>query len=209
MAWWVWVVIAAIIVLAVLAAVAYVQQKRRQQRSAELRERFGPEYDRTLKRAGGRRKGEAELEQRLQRRRGLEIGSGSDEMSYAQEWEALQTQFEEAPLPAVARADALVTTVLADRGYPMDSFDQRAADLSVDHPDAVEHYRRAHAALRSADEKGATNEDLYEALQHYRALLEDVVGDGFRESAAPATTEARPQRPPTDEPLPIEDRPTA
>jgi hypothetical protein len=185
MEWWVWLVVVGAVVLAVLVALAVLAQRKRRQRSSELHDRFGPEYERTLKRSGGRRKGEEELEQRLRRRKQLRISASSDADASWREWSELQAQFEETPLPAVARADALVTTVLADRGYPMESFDQRAADLSVDYPSSVEHYRRAHAAYRAADESGATTEDLYEALQHYRALLEDLLG------AEPTAGEAR------------------
>jgi hypothetical protein len=204
MEWWMWLVIVGVVVIAALVVVAMIQRSKRQQRTAELRTQFGPEYDRVVKGAGGRRKGEAELEQRIRRRRELAISTPTETSAYAREWEELQAQFEETPLPAVARADALTTTVLAERGYPMESFQQRVADLSVDYPDAVEHYRRAHAAYRAADDKGATPEDLYEALQHYRALLEDVVGDGFAAPAGVTGPAGPPQRAPSDDPVLID-----
>jgi hypothetical protein len=207
MEWWTWLLILVVVLTAALVAFAMVQRRKRQRRTAQLRDRFGPEYKRTVESAGGRRKGEAELEQRLRRRQDLEIAVPADTSGYRREWEALEAQFEEAPLPAVARAEALATTVLADRGYPMDSFSQRTADLSVDHPEAVEHYRRAHETYRAADESGASAEDLYEALQHYRALLEDIVGDGFSPPATrAAAAESLPQRPPTHEPLLVDDQ---
>lgn len=187
---WAWIAIAvAVIVVATAIAVATTRRKHHR-RTRELRARFGDEYDRTLKSAGGRRKGESELERRLERRRGLQIAPvrRSERNEYEEKWQDLEEQFDEAPLPAITRADALVTTILADRGYPMDaSFERRAGLLSVDHPEAVEHYRRAHATLRRADEGGLSREDLYESLQHYRALMDDLVGD------------AQTQHPPRDE----------
>jgi hypothetical protein len=187
---WAWVVIAVAVIVAVIVIVALVTQRKRRARTTELRDRFGDEYDRTLKSAGGRRKGESELERRLEERRELQIAPvrASERDEYETKWRELEAQFEEAPLPAVARADALVTTILADRGYPMEAgFDRRAALLSVDHPETVEHYRRAHTTLRRSDDGGQSREDLYEALQHYRALMDDLVGEG------------RPQNPPHDE----------
>lgn len=187
---WAWIAVAVAVIVVVAVILATTTRRKRRRRTDELRGRFGPEYDRALKGAGGRRKGEAELEQRLERRRGLQIADvrPSERAAYESEWEGIESQFEEAPLAAVTKADALVTTVLADCGYPMQAgFDRRAALLSVDHPDAVEHYRRAHATLRSADDGGLSREDLFESLQHYRALLDDLVGDG------------RPQHPPGDQ----------
>ena len=179
MAWWVWLVVVVVVVAGVLVAVAVDRRRKQQRRTAALRDRFGPEYDRVIAASAGRRQGEAELERRLERREQLQLREPPDGVAYSSEWRELEAQFEEAPLPAIARADALATTVLADLGYPMESFDQRAADLSVDYPEAVEHYRRAHAAYRAADDGKATREDLYEALQHYRALLDQIGGGGF------------------------------
>lgn len=187
---WAWIAIAVAVIVAVIVIVALVTQRKRRARTTELRGHFGDEYDRTLKSSGGRRKGESELERRLEERRELQIAPvrASERNEYETKWRDLEVQFEEAPLPAVGRADALVTTILADRGYPMDAgFDRRAALLSVDHPEAVEHYRRAHGIFRRSDDGGQSREDLYEALQHYRALMDDLVGDG------------RPQSPPRDE----------
>jgi hypothetical protein len=197
MTWWLWLLIVVLIVGVVAAALTSVVVRRQRERTAQLRERFGAEYDRAVKVAGGRRAGEAELEERLARRQGLELTATgeADRPAYEKEWADINAQFDEAELAALARADALVTTLLAERGYPMESFEQRAADLSVDYPEEVGHYRRAHATYRRADDGEGTREDYYEALQHYRAFLDALLGtDSSRPPGASA--EGPPQRPP-------------
>jgi hypothetical protein len=198
MASWLWLLIVLVIVAVVAAVLTVVAARKRRERTARLRERFGPEYDRAVKGAGSRRTGEAELEERLQRRQGLEIASvrAADQARYEAEWAEIVDQFDRAELAALARADALLTTVLADRGYPMESADQRAADLSVDYPEEVGHYRRAHAAYRRADDGEGTREDLYEALQHYRAFLDALLPTNSSRAEG-ASADSRPQRAPT------------
>ena len=63
---------------------------------------------------------------------------------------------------------------MRERGYPVEDFEQQAADVSVDHPDVVEHYRAAHA-IHASDEQPST-EDLRQALVHYRALFDELLG---------------------------------
>jgi hypothetical protein len=187
---WAWIAIAVAVVIVVGVIAATLARQKGRERTSRLRRRFGPEYDRAVKTAGGRRKGETELERRLQRRERLQIAvvRSSERSAYESEWKEIDAQFEETPVAAIAQADALVATILAGRGYPMqEGFGERAGDLSVDHPDAVEHYRRAHATFRESDNGGLSQEDLYEALQHYRALIDELVGG------------ERPQRPPQDE----------
>jgi hypothetical protein len=195
---WLWLLIVLAIIAVAAAVLAVVAARKRRERTARLRERFGPEYDRAVKAAGNRRTGEAELEERLQRRHRLEIApvGAADRARYDAEWAEIVEQFDRAELAALARADALVTTLLADRGYPMESADQRAADLSVDYPEEVGHYRRAHAAYRRADDGEGTREDLYEALQHYRAFL-DALLPANPARADGSSLNPRPQRAPT------------
>jgi hypothetical protein len=84
--------------------------------------------------------------------------------------------------------DALVAEIMQARGYPVADFEQRAADVSVDHPRVVEHYRAAHAiALRTDRGQADTGdtEDLRQAFVHYRALFDDLL-----EVEAPAPGEA-------------------
>jgi hypothetical protein len=194
MPWWLWILIALLVLAVAAVVVALIVGKRARQRTVRLRERFGPEYDRAVETAGGRRAGEAELEERLSRRQGLQLRPAGkvEQDRYDQEWAEIEAQFDDAELPALARADALVTTLLAECGYPMESFDQRAADLKGDYPEAVGHYRRAHGVYRRADEGEGTHEDFYEALQHYQAFLDallapDSSSDGSVTGGSPAT----------------------
>jgi hypothetical protein len=96
-------------------------------------------------------------------------------MRYLESWREIQTRFIDAPAAAVREADVLVWEVMRERGYPMDDFDQRAADVSVDHPNVVEDYRSAHATAQASERGEATTEDLRQALQHYRALFDELL----------------------------------
>jgi hypothetical protein len=180
---WVWVVIA-VAALALLAAVLWQAMARR--RTGRLQEQFGPEYDRTVGTAESKKEAEAELQAREERRRELDVQplSQSARERYVEEWQAVQAQFVDDPSAAVTRADALIQSVMSERGYPVEDFEQRAADVSVDHPNVVEHYRAGHRlAGTNADDESST-EDLRQAMHHYRALFEELV-----EPAADAPTE--------------------
>lgn len=176
MSGWVWVVVA---IAAVIAVVLVVWRGLAARRTKELQERFGPEYDRTTKSVGSKRHAETELAARQERREQLNIRPlGAEARTrYASQWQSVQTQFVDSPVAAVSAADALVSSVMADRGYPMDDFDQRAADVSVDHPQVVENYRQAHDVSRRLDQGEATTEDLRQAMQHYRALFDELLDD--------------------------------
>jgi hypothetical protein len=173
MIWW----LVAVIVLAVCVAAAIAAGRHR---TAGLRERFGPEYDRALEAHGDQREAEADLRQRRERRRGLEIRplEPAARERYAQRWTATQRQFVDAPAEAVADADGLVTQVMRERGYPVDDFEQRTADVSVDHPETVEHYRAAHAISVASAAHQADTESLRQAMVHFRALFDDLLHDG-------------------------------
>ncbi len=94
---------------------------------------------------------------------------------FAAEWKTVQERFVDDPKSAVASADKLIQEALKTRGYPMSEFEQRTADLSVEYPRVVEHYRTAHQIAVQAERGAATTEDLRQAMQHYRALFEDVL----------------------------------
>jgi hypothetical protein len=151
----------------------------RARRSRTLQERFGPEYERTLEGTESKREAEAELAARAERRDALEI-KPLDPVSrnhFVTEWRRVQARFVDDPGGAVAEADVLIQAVMSERGYPVEDFDQRAADVSVDHPGVVENYREGHRlALASATGSGTT-EELRRAMQHHRALFDELVED--------------------------------
>ncbi len=167
-----------VLVALVLGVIWVARQKRRQHaRTQELREQFGPEYERAVSVYGEQREAEHELVARKARVEQLHIKSLSSEQSmrYARQWRDVQAQFVDDPEQAIAEADRLVVEVMQARGYPMVEFEQRAADVSVDHPDVVEHYRAAHhIAVRSARAEADT-EDLRQAMVHYRSLFDELI----------------------------------
>ena len=169
-----------IVVILVIAVIVAALLFMRQRRSQQLQEGFGPEYDRTLEERGGDRKqAEAELHERRQHREQFEIREleSAARDRYAERWRAAQRRFVDEPAPAVGEADALVMEVMRDRGYPVaDEFDQRAADVSVDHPEVVEHYRAAHDISGRATAGDASTEDLRQAMVHFRALFVELLG---------------------------------
>jgi hypothetical protein len=173
---WVWILIAAIVVLAVLAFVIARTAKTRN-KSRRLEERFGPEYHRTLHATGKQSEAEKVLAAREQRRDELNIVALSAQAreKYAARWRAVQTAFIDDPSSAVGDADRLVTEVMRERGYPIDDFEQRAADISVDHPTVVENYRAAHH-ISLAHQQGNVDTELErQAFVHYRALFEKLL----------------------------------
>lgn len=171
-AWgWALIVIAAVIVL---AAVGLAMLKRR--KSQHLRSAFGPEYDRAVEELSNKRQAEAELAERERRHRELDIHPLTPESRerYVARWQQLTADFVDSPATAVSQADALVTDVMRERGYPMDDFDQRAADVSVDYPDVVGRYREANRISQLSARGSASTEDLRQAVQHYRELFNEL-----------------------------------
>jgi len=171
---WVWVVIA-IAVVAVLAVVVWQALARR--RTGRLQQQFGSEYDRTLGSTDSKRDAEAELQAREERRERLEIRplSQAARDRYLQSWQRVQAEFVDDPRGAVASADSLIRSVMAERGYPVKDFDQRAADISVDHPQVVENYRHGHRLAQASADGSDSTEDLRQAMRHYRALFDELV----------------------------------
>jgi hypothetical protein len=168
---WVWIVIAAAAVVVLLAIWWAASRKRR---TSHLREGFGPEYDRTVEEAGSRRRAESELKDREQRREELDIRplAPGTRYRFASRWSSVQERFVDDPKAALRDAHALVIEVMRERGYPTDDFEQRAADVSVDHPEVVENYRSAHAITERDD---ADTEEQRQGLVHYRALFDELL----------------------------------
>src|SRR3954468_5940991 len=189
------ILIVAIIVIALIVAALYFM---RQRQSQQLQEGFGPEYERTVEERGGdRREAEAELRERKERRREFEIREleSAARERYEERWRPAQRRFVDEPAPAVGEADALVMEVMRDRGYPVaDEFEQRAADVSVDHPQVVEHYRAAHGISTRATAGDASTEDLRQAMVHFRVLFVELLGrDETAETTEPPRDGGAPQ----------------
>jgi hypothetical protein len=181
------VVIAAVLILLFLAGLAalYIQRRRTSDR---LKQRFGPEYERTVEQLGDSSRAEADLvarEKRVDRFHIIPL-TAADAERFRLSWNTLQGRFVDSPNGAVAQADQLVCELMLKRGYPMGDFERRAADISVDHPAVVANYRAARAiALR--DKRGeSTTEDLRKAVVHYRALFDELLEVAHKPSLAPA-----------------------
>jgi hypothetical protein len=173
---WGWILIAAIVVILALAIIVGRPALKRR-RTERLREKFGPEYARTVTEAGDQRAAEADLAAREQKRKKLDIVPLSLESGekYAERWRMVQTAFVDNPSSAVGDADQLVIEVMRERGYPIDDFDQRAADVSVDHPDVVENYRAAHRIHLAQRDREIGTEEQRQAFVHYRALFDKLL----------------------------------
>jgi hypothetical protein len=166
---------AAVIVIVAVLFWLYVRKRRRN--TAGLRQKFGSEYDRAVLAHGSERKAESKLEDREKRVEKLKIRDldPTEHERYSKQWESVQSRFVDSPKGAVAEADDLVSSVMKARGYPVSDFDQRAADISVDHPKVVENYRSAHEIALRLGKDQATTEDLRTAMIHYRSLFEELV----------------------------------
>jgi len=155
------------------------------QRSRRLRERFGPEYERLVNEAGDRKKAESELEARLAHVETLNIRPlTADEVNrFSLEWQSTQAEFVDEPHASLQKADRLIREVMKARGYPVEDFEQRAADISVDYPDLVTDYRGLHMiAVKEADDQVST-EEMRQAMVHGRALFEELVRKETPETA--------------------------
>ncbi|MER6947674.1 hypothetical protein ABT294_26945 [Nonomuraea sp. NPDC000554] len=175
----IWVAVVVVVVVAV-AAVGYVVLQ--QQRRSRLRTRFGPEYDRMVAEHDNRHDVEQELLAREQRHSELDIHPLPEQArdAYAGRWNEVQERFVDAPGFAVTEADQLVASVMAERGYPTDDFEQRLSDLSVGHARTLDHYRTAHEISGRAARKAASTEELRQAMVHYRALFQELLQDTAR-----------------------------
>lgn len=182
---------AALLVVVTLVLLGFFSLTHRK-RTQRLKTQFGPEYDKALTDAGSRRAGEEELIARERKRRKLDIVALPQEAQakYAEQWRRVQTAFVDDPGKSVGDADRLVTSVMRDRGYPIDDFDQRAADISVDHPTVVEHYRAAHVLHLAQEQSDIGTEAQREAFVHYRELFDTllVTGAGAEEKTPKEAT---------------------
>jgi hypothetical protein len=170
------IVLVALILAIAGIAVALIMRKRQ---SHHLRSHFGAEYDRALEQTGDPRKAERELHAREKRVAKFELKplEPADRARFVASWQAVQANFVDDPRSAVMTADDLLGQLMAARGYPVSNFEQRASDLSVDHPAVVQNYRAAHDIALRHQRGDAGTEDLRQAMIHYRALFEDLIGE--------------------------------
>lgn len=179
------VVIAVVIVAAaVIAVVLYRQHQEKRRR--HLQDRFGPEYERLVAATGNANAAQRELEARERRVAAFHIRSLSSEErnQFSARWQQVQAEFVDNPKGSLAHADELLGEIMGTRGYPVQDFEQRANDLSVDHPLVVQHYHAAHGVALRHRKGQASTEDLRQAMIHYKALFEELVAEG--RSAPPA-----------------------
>jgi hypothetical protein len=189
-----WVLLAVIVVLLIVVGVLLT----RAQRSRRLKDDFGPEYKRAVAEHGDQGSAERELADRRKRVDEFEIRrlAPAARERYLGQWGATQRRFVDEPDTAVADAHVLVQQVMRERGYPVDNdFEQRTADLSVEHPDVVDNYRAANEISLRARDGQASTEQLRQSMVHYRALFDDLLADGdvpvAQDTVAPATTTRR------------------
>ena len=177
-------IIAAVLIVAAIIVAAILYHQQQAQRRRHLREHFGPEYDRLVAATGSSRAAERELNAREERAAAFQIRSLSpdERAGFTTRWQQIQAEFVDNPKGSLAHADDLLGEVMNTLGYPVQDFEQRAADLSVDHPVVVQHYHAAHGIALRHKKGEATTEDLRRAMIHYQTLFQELVSD-----AAPAT----------------------
>lgn len=163
--------------LLAVAAVVWVLVRKRKATTADLRQRFGPEYDRAVTEHGSERRAEAQLADREKRVEKLTIRvlDPAERARFIEQWQSMQSRFVDDPKRAVTEADELVSSLMQTRGYPVADFNQRAADISVDYPGVVANYRAAHEIRLRLERGEASTEDLRRAMIHYHSLFDEVV----------------------------------
>ncbi|HTT82495.1 MAG TPA: hypothetical protein VMF67_03355 [Rhizomicrobium sp.] len=170
------IIIAVVVAVVIAAIVAYAIYRRK--RREELQRRFGSEYDRAVQAHGSESKAEAALENRRKRVESLPLRDldQAERERFLERWKAVQLAFVDSPRGALTEADDVVVAAMRARGYPVADFEQRAADISVDHPRVTENYRAAHAVdARLRAGQAVTTEDLRTAMIHYRALFDELL----------------------------------
>jgi hypothetical protein len=171
------VIMIGLVVLAFLVIVAAIWAYSAKTRRERLKHRFGPEYDRTVEALGTPAKAEAVLTERAKRvsRFNLRALTADQAETFGRGWRRVQARFVDNPDAAVRDADQLVTEVMTARGYPLEEFDVRADDLSVDHAAVVENYRIARDLAMRRQRGQAGTEELRQAIVNYRALFDDLL----------------------------------
>lgn len=163
-----------VVVAVAVAAWAFIQREK----TLKLRNKYGTEYDRLADQEKSARRAETILETREKRVAKFNIRPlRQDEIErFAADWRVVQEHFVDDPRSAVSQADRLINDALKTRGYPMSEFEQQAADLSVEYPQVVDNYRKAHTIAQQDLRGSSSTEDLRKAMQYYRSLFEYVLG---------------------------------
>jgi hypothetical protein len=174
------IIVAAVVVVALVAVALRTMIRRR-----HLRERFGSEYERTVEAGHSRRAAERDLSAREQRHEDLDIRPlpSTVRNRYTRDWNSVQEHFVDRPDRAVGEADQLVSTLMSERGYPTEGYEQQKRDLSVEHAETLKHYRIAHEINGRAGDRDTSTEELRNAMVHYRALFEELVKDDTASSS--------------------------
>ena len=170
-------IIGIIVVVVIIAIVAAIVVHERRKKTQHLRSRFGTEYDRTVLERGSERTAEAALAAREQRVNALPIRdlAPAERERFVTDWQIVQVRFVDHPRGSVIEADELVAALMNARGYPVADFEQRAADISVNHPRVVDNYRSAHAIAQRLSGTEPTTEDMRTAMLQYRALFDELL----------------------------------
>jgi LPXTG-motif cell wall-anchored protein len=170
-----WTLVGVIAALVLVALGTWFFYRKKQ--SSRLQQRFGTEYDRAIGDLGSRAKAESELKSRESRVEQLNIVAlaPAEAARFRQAWNTLQGRFVDNPKGVVAQADQLVRELMLARGYPVADFERRAADISVDHPAVVDHYRAAQAIVVRDAQGDADTEEQRKAVVHYRALFDELL----------------------------------
>ncbi len=172
-------IIVVLLILAAVVVMVVVTTENARRRREKLRRRFGPEYDRAVQEHGSVARAERELAARTRRLERLELRelNDADRIHFSNAWTAVQAKFVDNPSEAVHDANQLIKTVMQARGYPMEDFEHRVADLSVDHANVIQHYRAARTLAEANREGRANTEELRQAFVHYRALFADQLSE--------------------------------
>ena len=176
-------IILAVVVAFVIGGMLGMLMNRRQ-RTKRLQEKFGPEYERVVNETGDARQAENDLQERLDHVKALDIRRlSADEIDrFTSDWQLTQAEFVDEPLAALQKSDRLIREVMKAKGYPVEDFEQRVADISVDYPDLVADYRGLHLIALKGDDEEVSTEEMRQAMIHGRALFEKLVNKESKES---------------------------
>jgi hypothetical protein len=175
------IIVGALVLLVVVGLIGMAMS--RQRRSKRLQDQFGPEYERTLKKLGDKREAESDLEERLAHVNTLNIRplTAEEVNRYALQWQDVQREFVDEPLLSLQKGDRLIREVMKARGYPVEDFEQRVADISVHYPELVANYRGMHRIAIKESPESTSTEEIRKAMIHGRALFENLINTESRE----------------------------